>query len=280
MKRAILRKLKRNRLINGARRVLYATSYFNRKYFEILKWGFESKEDTNYTYELKEGNIRYLAQLIAAVTGEPYSVVLGYIQEAQNDKEVEDHVLDAIKRSPYTAFADFRTGFAKRLGWYALVRILKPQVVVETGIDKGLGAVLLCAGLLKNRAEGFEGEYYGTDINPEAGYLLTGKYKEVGSILFGDSIKSLQSFDKQIDLFINDSDHSATYEYNEYLTVKPILSSNAVILGDNSHVTDKLSQFAIENSRDFVFFKEEPKDHWYPGGGIGICYTKDSFRKV
>lgn len=274
MKRVILRKLKRNRVINGVRRVLYATTYFNKKYLEIFKWGFSSKEDTNYTYELKDGNIRYLAQTIAAVTNEPFSRVMGYIEEARNDKELEAHVIDAIKRSPYTAFADFRTGFAKRLGWYAFVRILKPQVIVETGIDKGLGAVILCAGLLRNKAEGHGGEYYGTDINPEAGSLLTDQYKTVGQILYGDSIKSLQSFHKKIDLFINDSDHSASYEYNEYLTIKPMLSDNAIILGDNSHVTDKLSQFSVENERNFVFFKEEPKDHWYPGGGIGISYKK------
>lgn len=272
MKRAILRKLKRNRLINGVRRVLYATTYYNPKYLQILKWGFSSKEDTNYTYELKDGNVRYLAQTIAAVTGEPFARVMGYIEEAQHDKELENHVVEAIKSSPYTAFADFRTGFAKRLGWYAFVRILKPRVIVETGIDKGLGAVILCAGLLRNKAEGHEGEYYGTDINPEAGYLLTGKYKAVGHILYGDSIKSLQSFDKQIDLFINDSDHSATYEYNEYQTIKPLLTEKGVILGDNSHVTDKLSQFSIENGRNFVFFREEPREHWYPGGGIGISY--------
>ena len=104
--------------------------------------------------------------------------------------------------------------------------------------------------------------------------MLTDQYKAVGQILYGDSIKSLQSFHKKIDLFINDSDHSASYEYNEYLTIKPMLSDNAVILGDNSHVTDKLSQFSVENERNFVFFREEPKDHWYPGGGIGISYKK------
>ena len=51
------------------------------------------------------------------------------------------------------------------------------------------------------------------------------------------------------------------------------LSKNAVILGDNSHVTDKLSIFSKERNRRFYFFKEEPLNHWYPGAGIGISLS-------
>ena len=58
------------------------------------------------------------------------------------------------------------------------------------------------------------------DINYEAGYLLDEKYKSVGEIIYGDSIVSLNKFDKKIDLFINDSDHSPSYEYQEYQTIK------------------------------------------------------------
>jgi hypothetical protein len=43
-------------------------------------------------------------------------------------------------------------------------------------------------------------------------------------ILYGDSIESLAKLDESIDLFINDSDHSAEYEAREYITVGPRLS--------------------------------------------------------
>jgi predicted O-methyltransferase YrrM len=160
------------------------------------------------------------------------------------------------------------------LGWYAFARILKPKIVVETGVDKGLGSVVLCAALLKNKEEGFPGKYYGTDINPNAGYLLNGKYKEVGEIKYGDSIETLKSFKKSIDLFINDSDHSIEYEYREYLTIKDKINDRTVILGDNSHCSDKLVLFSNETKRNFLFFSEEPLNHWYPGGGIGISFVK------
>src|SRR6266446_10867828 len=75
-----------------------------------------------------------------------------------------------------------------------------------------------------------------------------------------------------IDLFINDSDHSAEYEYKEYLTVADKLTPSAVILGDNSHVSDSLRRFSEMRHRRFLFFQEKPKEHWYPGAGIGISY--------
>ena len=103
--------------------------------------------------------------------------------------------------------------------------------------------------------------------------MLSGKYKSVGKILYGDSIKSLQKFDKPIDLFINDSDHSADYEYNEYVTVKDLLTSNSILLGDNSRGSEKLATFSSENDRKFLYFPEQPKNHWYPGAGIGISYN-------
>jgi hypothetical protein len=125
---------------------------------------------------------------------------------------------------------------------------------------------------LKNIEEGKVGKYYGTDINPDAGYLFSGKYKSCGEILFGDSIESLNNFNQNIDLFINDSDHSEIYERNEYLAIKNKLSANSIIVSDNAHCSPELSHFSRNEQRDYIFFKEEPINHWYPGGGIGISW--------
>ncbi len=270
--RPVLRILKRIWFLNFVRRIAYASTYYNKKYAQILKWGFTSREDTNFTYELTDGSISYLAHTVAAVTKKDYQTILAYFYEAMNNIELKEHILRETEKSPLGRYADKEIRFGRRLGWYTFVRIMKPKVVVETGIDKGLGSVLLCSALLKNKEEGFEGRYYGTDINPEAGYLLQGKYKEVGEVLYGDSIESLKKFKQHIDLFINDSDHSADYEYQEYVTIEPLMSDKTVILGDNSNCTDKLAKYSAATGRSFIYFKEEPKNHWYPGAGIGISY--------
>jgi predicted O-methyltransferase YrrM len=259
---------------NIPRRVLYALSYYAPKVPKIIAWGFKSKEDTNYTYALTDDNLLALAHTISAVTCADVPTVRAYIDEAQNDAQLKATVIATLRDSKFRFISDARCEFGRRLGWYALARILKPKVVIETGIDKGHGAILLCAALLRNCADGAEGRYYGTDINPEAGWLLRAPYSEVGTLLIGDSIESLRKFDGTIDLFINDSDHSTVYEYREYQTVAGKLSDCAVIIGDNAHVSPMLARFATETGRQFLFFHEVPEDHWYPGAGLGMAFRK------
>ena len=266
-----MRKAFRSR-VNRKDREKFALSYFKPSIDRINSWVHESRERTNFTYDLTDTNILYLAHTISAVTGKLFSDVFAYIEEARNDEELTEHVSETIAKSPFRDEADERIFWGRRLGWYAFVRILKPKVVVETGVDKGHGSVLLCAALLRNKDESFDGQYYGTDINPDAGYLLTGKYREIGKILYGDSIESLQKITAPIDLFINDSDHSADYEYREYKTILSKLSPKTIILADNAHSSDSLAKFSTEQQRHFLFFKEAPKDHWYPGAGIGISW--------
>ena len=123
-----------------------------------------------------------------------------------------------------------------------------------------------------------EGDYIGTDINPEAGFLFSAEYAQAGKVLYGDSIESLRALDATIDLFINDSDHSADYEAAEYEVIRDKLSDRAVLVGDNSHGSDRLLEFSLQQKRDFVFFKEEPVNHWYGGAGIGISFRRDALQ--
>jgi predicted O-methyltransferase YrrM len=242
----------------------------------IPGWTFSSRETTNFTYDLTARNQEYLAHTVSVVTGAPYATVAGYLREIQENADVRRHVIERSRMGPKGSVCDQTCAIGRRMGWYAFVRILKPRVVVETGVDKGLGSVVLCAALMRNRADGFPGEYFGTDINPDAGFLLAEPYNSVGRILYGDSIESLQSIPR-IDLFVNDSDHSAQYERREYETIAPRLTSGGLILGDNCHCNDVLADFSASRGRQFIFFREEPKDHWYPGGGIGISFVRDSF---
>lgn len=146
--------------------------------------------------------------------------------------------------------------------------------MIESGVDKGLGSCVLTAALKKNAEEGHAGRYYGLDINPKAGYLLSGPYAHYGSILYGDAIESIAKLDGSVDIYINDSDHSAEYEAREYGAILNKLAEHAIMLGDNAHVSAKLLEFSLAQNRNFVFFQERPRDHWYPGGGIGISFKR------
>lgn len=239
-----------------------------------VRWLFTSRETTNFTYDLELDSKRYLASMIADVTAKPHSEILGYIAELENDPDLREHIVSETAASDFSHIADANACFGRRIGWYAFVRALKPKVVVETGVDKGLGACVLTAALMRNRQEGFKGRYFGTDINSAAGYLLSGPYAELGTILYGDSIESLRKIEEQIDLFINDSDHSADYEAEEYEVIEDKLSEQAVIIGDNAHISNRLLEFALKTERHFLYYQEKPVNHWYPGAGIGAAFRR------
>lgn len=256
-------------------RAKMALDYFCCPLSYLIKWLFKSKETTNYTYHLEEMNKHYLASLIADITGTSAAKVSDYFNEIEINSELREHIADATKKSKWSFMADEEVRYGRRIGWYAFARIMKPKIIIETGVDKGLGACVLISALRKNKEEGFEGHYYGIDCNPSAGYLLSGVYKQYGEILYGDSIESLKNFHfGLIDIFINDSDHSANYEDEEYKTITRKLSSNAIILGDNAHCTGKLLEYSLETKRNFIFFQEKPAAHWYPGAGIGISFKR------
>lgn len=240
-----------------------------------VKWLFTSRETTNFTYDLEANNKRYLAAMIADIYAMPYEQIMGYILELESDSELQAHIRDETNKSDFAFIADSSIRYSRRVGWYAVVRALKPAVVVETGVDKGLGACVLTAALQRNRREGFEGRYYGTDINPRAGYLLSGSYAELGEILYGDSIESLKTLEAKIDLFINDSDHSTDYEAAEYETVADKLSERAMILSDNAHCSGSLLDFSLKRNRNYLFYQEKPDNHWYPGAGIGFSFLRE-----
>jgi predicted O-methyltransferase YrrM len=269
--RTFLKTTKTGSVLAAPYRFKLAAGYHVPQLLRAASWSLQSREFTNFTYDLTRSNIDYLAHTIATVTGSDYDRVRRYMNELDTDAAAKTHVIERTRSGPEKHYADARCSFGRRLGWYAIVRIMKPKVVVETGVDKGLGSVALCAALLRNSQEGFPGNYFGTDINPAAGFLLDGPYREVGRILYGDSIESLRNL-KSIDLFISDSDHSADYEGREYETIAPKLTPGALILGDNAHITSELSKFSANHGRRFLFFKEQPENHWYPGGGIGISY--------
>ncbi len=242
----------------------------------LVRWLARSREFTNFTYDLDPLNRAYLAQFLAQATGEKAERFEALFVEIETDSEFSEHVRRLCSQPANRNFSDSTARIGRRLGWYALARHTKPRLVVETGVDKGLGACVLAAALLRNAAEGFPGRYIGTDINPRAGLLLAGRYASVGSIVVGDSIESLQRLSGPIDLFINDSDHSAEYEAREYRVVEPLLAPRAIVVGDNSHWSASLLEFARETQREFAFFQEHPKDHWYPGAGIGLAFRRSS----
>jgi predicted O-methyltransferase YrrM len=252
---------------------LIALPQLGRQFGQMIKWSFTSKEYYNHTYDLTDLNKQYLASYVAAVTGHDVRDIERYISELENDAALRQLLIQRTLDSRDRHNSDAEPRYGRRLGWYALLRATKPRVVVETGIDRGLGTVVMAAALKRNADDGFAGIVYATDIVPDCGHLLAEPYKQYVRELIGDSVESLKKFSEPVDVFLHDSDHRPEYEWAEFVAIEPRLHPASLVLSDNSQQTSKLREFAARIGKSFLYFQDTPRDHWWPGDGIGTAFV-------
>lgn len=233
------------------------------------KWLVGSREHHNYTYHLTSRNIRHLSWWASVVSGASASTCLIWIKEILEDSELRKTYAAALASSHRSGLADAELRIGRRAGWYAVVRALQPETVVETGTDKGLGSLVLASALLRNG----HGRLITMDVNPAAGYLISDRYAAVTSPVIGDSIAGIKALDVSVDVFVHDSDHRPEHERSEFEAVEPLLAAGARVLSDNAHASDSLLRWAEASGRRFLYFQEEPSNHWYRGAGIGAAWT-------
>ena len=234
-----------------------------------VRWLLTSREWTNLTFHITVHNLREIEEFAHLLTGASREAARRYLDEALSDVHLKQHVARQTASVPFFAFADGEARFGRRLGWYVLVRILKPRVVVESGIDKGLGTCLIAAALQRNDTEGSPGRLYALDIQPGAGWLVQAPYDSVVEFLIGDSHATLREMREPIDLFVHDSDHSYEHEAGEYRIIRERLSDRSLVLSDNAHKSTALMDFAESVDRDYYFCPEQPENKFHSANGIG-----------
>lgn len=225
----------------------------------------------NFTYDI--ANLDELGGFLATTLGLDKEMVVGYIRELEGDSAFRGE-LNARLRTRRDRKSVAKYG--RRIGWYCIVRAMHPRVVVETGVHDGLGSSVLSQALYRNRQEGHEGQLYGIDINPKAGWLIPERLRDHMTLLIEDSAVAVPriAHEGPIDLFIHDSDHRYAHELKEFQTAAAGFSPDAVVLSDNAHATTALKDYAAESDREYAFWREIPKNHFYPGAGIGISVRR------
>ena len=136
--------------------------------------------------------------------------------------------------------------------WYALVRVLRPAVVLETGVHDGLSSAVILAALERNgRGRLVSVDLPSTDLPPTvdgAGWLVPERLRSRWTLLVGDARRLLPDTARAlapIDVFSHDSDHSAEHQAFEYETVEPHLAPGALVLSDQDYPLDPaLERFA------------------------------------
>ncbi len=255
------------------KRLLRVARHDARVFGVSAKWLITSREHHNYTYDLTRLSREHLAWFVSVTCDVPVKRVKQYLAEIESDDVLRQHIERATATAARRGLADRKVRYARRIGWYAIVRATRPEHVVETGVDKGLGTCVLASALLRNAADGEPGRVTSLDINPEAGYLARAQpWSEVVDLVIGDSITSINALDRPVDLFLHDSDHSVAHERREFQAVESKLAPGALLLTDNVTVTNVLAEHAERTGRRFLAYRETPARHWFPGDGIGVAW--------
>lgn len=249
-------------------RTMIVARYDARLIGRSVDWLVHSRETTNFTYDLNSLNRDQLCWFISTVTGAKIGQVRAWMQELEDDSRLTEYLTRRLSSNPRRRICATEPHWARRSGWYAIVRAAQPDHVVETGTHLGLGSCVIAAALLRNG----HGRLTTIDIDSEAGYLIGEPWASVIDRRVGDSIDLLGAL-KDVDLFLHDSLHTYDYETRELTVVEPNLRADAIILSDNAHDSSALSDWAERSSRHYLFFKEQPLDHWWPGDGIGAAWA-------
>jgi len=239
--------------------------YSAKRPFEAMRYLRRGRETDNFLYPI--ANRDELLALTCRVTRASPDRVGGYFKELEEDSELREWL-----RGGLATRAD-RSGephYGRRIVWYALVRHLRPARMVETGVHDGLGSSVLLRALERNAT----GHLYGMDTWPKSGWLIPSPLRSRFDLMLGSSLHSIGDLSEPLDLFVHDSDHRYEYEIAEYQAVAAKLAPDAMLISDNAHYGDALKNFAGTHGRPFLYCRELSRNHWYPGGGIGVSAAR------
>ena len=130
---------------------------------ESIRYLLFDRELDNFTYPI--ANIAALADFIAEAFDTDPITVRRYIDELAGD-EVLARALDAARNA---VGSNRSMPFGRRLGWYAIARLRRPELIVETGVHDGLGSTTLLRALQRNDAEASPGTLLSIDRRPAVG---------------------------------------------------------------------------------------------------------------
>jgi predicted O-methyltransferase YrrM len=175
-----------------------------------------------------------------------------------------DRLILGASMRPHKAVAD-----------YVLCRLMRPDVVVETGVQSGISSALILQALEDNRG----GFLYSIDLPDqnlleaippdrrrglESGWAVPQELRDRWGLVIGrsqDKLLPLLRQLKAIDIFIHDGEHTLENMYQEYELAWQFLKPGGLLLSDDVHLNHAFETFA-----DNV--KRRPTMIMHPLGGI------------
>jgi predicted O-methyltransferase YrrM len=203
--------------------------------------------------------------------------VLARYEREVKDSGLMDHLLEKGREHQAVlggsdGFSLGAIGYTEGVYLYAVLRKLRPQQAVETGVANGFSTAFSLLALQAN-GEGhlhsidlprevgrdyepgtfYEGEgRAGIPTGAEPGWLIPRGLKERWTLIFGKSQEELPPLLERlgtIDTFMHDSEHSFDCMWFEFNVAWPRLRAGGLLISDDVNSTRAFARFADQEGR-------------------------------
>jgi hypothetical protein len=189
-----------------------------------------------------------------ALAEEEYQSIILEVEHDLHLKQTHEKHIDILNKNaphkPSTGWEDFLQKRPMLAGiniFYVLPRVLRPSILVETGVAAGSMTRLVLAALNKNN----HGHLYSIDLPAHkgdksidwslssalnTGFLIPSLYRDRWSLIAEDATYALPRLfeqQKKVDFFIHDSLHIFSHMLLEYSLAVAHMNNNSVIVSDD-----------------------------------------------
>lgn len=209
------------------------------------------------------------ATMLQAVTDKPSPGYDAFRDELTRDPQFGRSLRDTLQRVAGESFAWNQDHHFL----YALVRLTRPRLILETGVFDGFFSACFLQGLHVNaEAEGIDGRLVSIDLPAyvsisastsrmvrtnlpegcEPGWVIPGHLRSRWQVHLGDSRELLPRIGSEvgnIDIFFHDSLHTYEHMMFEYRTIWPLLKPGALLLSHDVHWNRAFRDFVREHAQ-------------------------------
>ena len=179
----------------------------------------------------------------------PYAELMRCRRELRNDREFQGHIERCLRDVHYV--------LPEAAELYAVVRAMKPGVIVETGVASGLSSAHILRALAANGA----GTLHSIDLPnvqqgsvlPEgrtSGWIVPDSLRGRWKLHIGDTrelLPGLLGTLGRVDIFLHDSDHSYEAMSFEFEQAFPRLEYGGLLMSDDTHLHTAWDDFCAKH---------------------------------
>ncbi len=158
-------------------------------------------------------------------------------------------------KSPYAL--NYGVSNAQMEALFVVVRMLRPEIVLETGVANGLSSTAILCALEQNGT----GRLYSVDPGKELGCMIPKRVMSRWVLINSASPEALYRWtaSRPVDLFHHDSLHIYRQMRTEYEAATRIGSERLVIMSDDVLANDAFPDFCNEHGLPYFVLGQEGK---------------------